>query len=214
MATPEEQFGQILALSGQNSKGITELKTSMSEMRALRSELNVWKPQMDNRVEELEHAVLALGKMVEKTLSNLPQAESVAGFVTIAQPPPAAVSEGHQSPPTLKMPGSAHLESSPSRAASGSLDHDKSGFGVVYTVTPDQNPVSGAKKTLKSITNALQFDGSQPCDQRPMVHAMSNFPYHTLPNCPHSALPNFPFPQFDGTNPKLWIKNGKIYFTV
>ena len=172
MATPEEQFGQILALLGANSKRITELKTSMSEMRALRSEFNVWKPQMDSHVDELEHAVLALGERMEKTLSNLPQAEPVPGVVTIAQPPPAAVSEDHQSPPTPKMPGSAHLESSPSEAASGSLDHGKSGFGAVYTVATDQNLVLGAKKTLKSLTHALQFDGYQSCDQRPMIHVM------------------------------------------
>lgn len=40
MVTPEEQ---ILA---ENSKGINELKSSMSEMRAMRSELNSWKPEV------------------------------------------------------------------------------------------------------------------------------------------------------------------------
>jgi len=32
MATPEEQLGEILALLSKNSKGINELKSSMSEM--------------------------------------------------------------------------------------------------------------------------------------------------------------------------------------
>ena len=37
MATPKEQFGQILSLLGENSKGITELKHSMEEMKLART---------------------------------------------------------------------------------------------------------------------------------------------------------------------------------
>jgi hypothetical protein len=64
MASPEEQFGQILALLGENSKGIQELRTSMVEMRALRTDINTWKPLVDNRVSELENAVMDLGERV------------------------------------------------------------------------------------------------------------------------------------------------------
>jgi len=37
MATPEEQFGHILSLLDENSKGITELKHSMEEMKLART---------------------------------------------------------------------------------------------------------------------------------------------------------------------------------
>jgi hypothetical protein len=71
MASPEEQFGQILALLGENSRGISELKSSIVEMRALRSDINTWKPQVDSRVNELEHAVMDLGERVEQALGVL-----------------------------------------------------------------------------------------------------------------------------------------------
>ena len=72
MASPEQQLGRILALLSENSKGINELKTSMSEMRTLHMEIHTWKPDVDNRVHELEHAVLDLGECVKKALGNLP----------------------------------------------------------------------------------------------------------------------------------------------
>lgn len=62
MATPEEQLGQILAVLSENSKGINELKSSMLEMRTLKTELLTWKPEVDNRIHELEHAVLELSE--------------------------------------------------------------------------------------------------------------------------------------------------------
>jgi len=39
MTSPEEQLGKILALLSENSKGINDLKTSMSEMCTLRMEI-------------------------------------------------------------------------------------------------------------------------------------------------------------------------------
>jgi hypothetical protein len=95
IALPEEQFGQILALLGENSKGILELKSFMVEMRALRSDINTWKPQVDSGVNELEHAVTDLGERVKQALGVLlPQAvpvESGEGGVTTAQPSPTEV---------------------------------------------------------------------------------------------------------------------------
>jgi hypothetical protein len=65
-------------LLGENSKGINELKSSMSEMRALRSEINVWKPEVDNHVHELEHVVVDLGARMDRALEMLlPQAGAV-----------------------------------------------------------------------------------------------------------------------------------------
>ena len=63
--SPEEQFGQILALLSENSKGISELKHSMSEIRLAKEEIEAWKPEVNLRVTDLEKAVNHLGDRVE-----------------------------------------------------------------------------------------------------------------------------------------------------
>jgi hypothetical protein len=138
MATSKEQYGKLLALLEKNAKGIGELQNSMVEMRALRTHINLWKPQMDGRVNNLESAVLELSKKVEKVLSGLPQAVPLpTPEVTIASS--SAVSEGEPPLPKLQAPGSTHLEPTPSRAASGSLDQSKAAYGVVFTTAPGQH---------------------------------------------------------------------------
>jgi hypothetical protein len=211
MQSPEEQYGQILALLSANSKGITELQTSMTEMRSLRTELNLWKPQIDNRVNELEHAMLELGEKIDKSLSSLPQAVAVedGGGVSIAQLPDSSGVQGSKPLPAPGMPSSAHLELSPTRVASGSLDHREPGCGAVYTIAPDQHPPSGAKQTLQSLTAVMQKCGSHSAELKPPTAALPSFPY---PPYPRSALPDYPFPPFDGTNPKLWITNAENIF--
>lgn len=183
----------------------------MSEMRALRTEINTWKPQVDSRVDELEHAVLNLGEKVEKVLGIFPKpTDPVAALpqdvVTIAHPPSTNPSDILSSP-TLKMPGSAHLEPTLHGAASGSFDHGDpmfhrgAGFGVVYTTTPDPAPVTGAKNsptTPKQLPRSLALAGFPHCD----------------PRVPCSAMPNFTFPSFDGTNPRHWVKSAETYFEV
>ena len=127
MASSEEQFGQILALLGKNSKGIQELRSSMTEIRALRTDINIWKPLVDNRVSELEHAVMDLGEHVEQALGSLlPQAQPVdlsvaaqAGTVTIAQPSPIAAHGEPSASTSMKVPGSAHLDSGAYPAGGG-----------------------------------------------------------------------------------------------
>jgi hypothetical protein len=42
MASPEEQLGQILAILSENSKGINDLKASMTEMHSLRTDILNW----------------------------------------------------------------------------------------------------------------------------------------------------------------------------
>jgi len=157
MASSEEQFGQILALLRKNLKGIQELRSSMTEIRALRTDINIWKPLVDNRVSELEHAVMDLDERMEQALGTLlPQAQPVdsstatlSGYVTIAQPPPTTAPGDLSASASLKVPGSAHLEPTPPRASSGSKDHGEenhhrgTGFGVVYTTTPIPAPVTG-----------------------------------------------------------------------
>ena len=68
MATPEEQFGHILSLLDENSKGITELKHSMEEMKLAKTDFEAWKPEVNHRVADLEHAVNYLGERMCNTL--------------------------------------------------------------------------------------------------------------------------------------------------
>ncbi|CAD6264603.1 unnamed protein product [Miscanthus lutarioriparius] len=153
--TPEEQLGQILALLGENSKGINEFKSSMTEMSALKTDLLLWKPKVDHRVHELEHAVLDLGEHIEQVLGSRislaqplePTHGEQSGEVTIAQPSlTTAIREDHFTSPSVKVPSSAHLEFHPPRAAPGSLDHDKrtshwgADFKAVYTIAPEPAP--------------------------------------------------------------------------
>ena len=49
----EEQFGQILALFSENSKGITDLKLSMSEIQVAKEEIEAWKTEVDHRITDL-----------------------------------------------------------------------------------------------------------------------------------------------------------------
>jgi hypothetical protein len=211
MATPEEQLGQILAILGENSKGINELKTSMTEMRALKTETRV-----DHRVHKLEHGVLGLGERLDHALGSLvPQAQPLErpkaepfGGVTIAKPPLTdSVREDHFASLSIKMSSSADLELLPPRVTSGSLDHGKSGFGVVYTVAPTQNPVTGVH-TVQKTTHALNsVHGSVHCD-----HACHSHLYQPCP--PKTPFPEVEFHKFDGSNPKLWIKHCETYFDV
>jgi hypothetical protein len=218
MATPEEQLGQILALLSENTKGINDLKSSMSEMRSLKTEILTWKPEVDNRVHELEHAVLDLGERVEHALGALlPQAQPVepvineqAGTVTVAHSPlTAAIREDHFASPSVKVPSSAHLEFHPPRAAPGSLDHGKglshrgTAFGAVYTVAPEPAPVTGATQPPKSPPLSLTAIGCVPGDRR----FYPPYPSYTL-------FPDVKFHKFDGTNPRLWIKRCETYFDV
>jgi hypothetical protein len=197
MATPEEQLGKILALLGENSKGIDDLKSSMKEMKTLKTELMVWKPQVDNRVHELEYAVMDLGERIDRALSSLPHAQPIdpspeeqSGEVTIAEPSlTAAIQEDHFISPGSKGPSSAHLELHPHRAAPGSLDHGKghhhrgADFGAVYTIAPETAPVTGANFPHKHASATVHAAGYGHRDR-------SYYPYPPYP-------PITPFPELE-----------------
>jgi hypothetical protein len=117
----------------------------MTDMRALKTDLLRWKPEVDHHVHELEHAVLDLGECIEQVRgSRVPQAYPLDPpgnehfvDVTITQPPlTKAIREDHFASPSNKAPSSAHLVLSPQRAAPGLLDHRGADFGAVYTIAP------------------------------------------------------------------------------
>lgn len=102
--------------------------------------------------------------------------------------------------------GSAHLEPSLFGATLGPSGHgdehhhQSAGFGAMYT-TLTQPPVTSAMTFTKPPPISVGLDDSVPGDRR----------FIPLPN---SAIPNFDFPKFDGSNPRLWIKNCETYFKV
>lgn len=208
MASPEEQLGQILALLGENSKGINELKNSMTEMRALRTEINAWKPEVDNCIHDLEHAVVDLGERVDRVLGMLlPQAKPMLeGLVTVTSAP-SAPREDLSASPSTKVLDSGHLESSSKRAASGSLDHGTGSthrgadFKAVYTITPETTSVTGATHLPKSC---------------PILFPKDDYVHHDWCYYPPTVTP-FPdveFQKFDGSNSHFWVKRCETYFDV
>jgi hypothetical protein len=143
--TQEEQFGQILALLSQNSKGISELQATMTEMKAAKADLDAWKLEVDHRVADLESAVHHLGDHVELLINNCNSAKKKS------IEPSAST---HRTSEKVEMPDPTHLGSTPLGAASGPSGHGddnphrSAGFGVVYTtLTPPS--VTGAQTSAQ-----------------------------------------------------------------
>jgi len=202
---PEEQFGQILALLGENSKGIAELKSSMLEIRSAKEEIESWKPVVDHRVADLEKAVNQLGDRVEKFFTDKGKLTSSSEevFDPSSHSAPASSTAGAE-----KASGSAHLEPPPFGATSGlkgghreQIYHRSSEFGVVFTTTLDPTPVTGAMNLSNSPRVKYEYNDRAPVGR------------HSIPSH-HPAMPDLPFPKFDGTNPKLWIRNCETFYDV
>lgn len=65
MASPEEQLGQILALLTQNSKGNADLQQLMEQVKSTKADFELWKPEVNTRVADLEHALNYIGERME-----------------------------------------------------------------------------------------------------------------------------------------------------
>lgn len=179
--TQEEQFGQIVALLSENSKGIFELQTTMKEMKAAKADVDTWKLEVDHHVVDLENAVNNLGDRLELLINY--------GVSAKKEMPLDPSTSTHWESEKVEMPDRAHLGSTPNGEASGPSGH---GDDNPTTLTPP--PVTGAQ--IKSTLTPIPFNlsGFAICD--PRMH-----PVHHNP-----ALPNQNFPQFDGSNPRLWVK--------
>lgn len=187
----DEQLERILAMLGENNKGIAELKTAMQEMTSAKEEFDAWKPDVEQRVSDLQHVVTQLGDRVEQ-------------LVAVATAP----SSGSEQPvtPTGTLPPTsttAHLVVPSKEATSGPKGHRVeehhrgSGFGVVYT-SPDPPPVTGAKNH-----HQFPFNSSDTMHRDRSWQSMLNH-----------AIPPINFPQFEGANPKLWIHRCEAFFDL
>ena len=162
----------------------------------MKTDLLLWKPEVDNRVHELEHAVLNLGERNEQVLGSQillaqplePTHGEQSREVTIAQPSlTTAIWEDHFASPSVKAPSSTHLEFHPTRAAPGSLEHGKqtshlgADFRAVYTIALEPAPVIGATPTLpKSTPVLLHTYDSGHCDRLHYSHYPPSHPFLKL----------------------------------
>jgi hypothetical protein len=201
--SPEEQFGKILALLGENSKGISELKQTMFEIRLAKEEIEAWRPEVDTRVTDLEKAVNHLGERVEKLLTDPVKSTSPTGKLPT---PSLAPSRHHRLaeqvwcrvPPIWNLPCSGAMPRP--KGHREELHHRSAGFGRVYTFL-DPPPITGTMNITKSSSDFILGGGSVPSDWQ--ACALLSV-----------AMLDLPFPKFGGTNPKLWIRNCETFFEV
>ena len=144
-----------------------------------------------------------LGERVEKLLTDPVKSTSPTGETSN----PIAGSEPLSSTGAASLvSGSAHLVPSLFGATPGpkghceELHHRSAGFGGVYAF-PDPPPVTGTMNLTKSSSDFVLGGGSVPSDWQ--ARALLS-----------AAMPDFPFAKFDGTNPKLWIRNCETFFEV
>jgi hypothetical protein len=139
--TQEEQFGQILTLLSQNSKRITDLQATITEMKVAKADLDAWKPEVNHRMADLENAVNRLNDRV-KLLINGNNSFKMKEVLE----PSTSIPRTSEKAEELDC---AHLGSTPTGAASGPCGHSddnphqSAGFGMVYA-TLNPPPVTGA----------------------------------------------------------------------
>ena len=144
-----------------------------------------------------------LGEWVEKLFIDLIKSPSPTGELSN----PSVCSDPSSSTGGASLVlGSTHLESSLSEATLGPNGHREephhrsAGFGMVYTVQ-DPPSVIGTMNLAKPSLDFMLGGGSVSSDWQ--ARALLS-----------GAMPNLPFPKFDGTNPKLWIRNCETFFEV
>ena len=122
MVTPKEQFGQVLSLLDENSKGITEPKHSMEEMKLAKADFEAWKPEVKHRVADLEHLVNYLGERMEHFFGG--KSKQVVTEDEIQLPHPHRDPDSDpKSASADKTAGSAHLGPSSSEAPFRPIGH-------------------------------------------------------------------------------------------
>lgn len=94
----------------------------------------------------MDKALETLLPQVNTEDSPDPQQDALLGNELLTD----VLKEDHFTPTGAKVSSSAHLELPPRRATSRSLDHDRCGFGAVYTVAPSRQPTQGAKVSHQS----------------------------------------------------------------
>ncbi|CAO2143691.1 unnamed protein product [Urochloa humidicola] len=173
----------------QTNRKIEEMQQSINQMSEEQDAVKVWKPELENKVAQLQNSASTLKMKMDLFIQESPKVGDHA----------LKVSEDGE-------PSSAHLEDPAAAEAPGpngrrdELGHRGRGAGVVTTLVP--SPITGANK-FSNLT-PVPFQGYDNSDT---VKANSSSSYN-------SALPQLEFPKFDGASPKLWIRRCESYFDV
>jgi hypothetical protein len=185
----ENQVGDITAfLKGMQARLDDQhatLKQSLDVNTSTLRELSDWKPQVQAEVKVLQSNIASLQAKVDEL--SMKQEEISAHKVFDAERPDLT---GSTSTP-LK-------ETSRPLGHGSAQDHRGFGNGVVTTLIP--TPVTGAKDsdTLSPVPFILGSPYQVDASQYPLNH----------------AIPPVEFPDFDGSSPKLWVKNCENYFDL
>ncbi|CAD6338747.1 unnamed protein product [Miscanthus lutarioriparius] len=130
----EHQLALILKKLDEQSQGISEtnrrltgIHESVAELTAAKADFDHWRPKVDGQVVDLRDCIDNFRQQLDELKSSSPSAT------------PHLDGPGSAS---LKVPGSAHLDPSSSKAAPGPFGHDDATHhridspGVVYTLEP------------------------------------------------------------------------------
>jgi len=151
--------------------------------------VTAWKPTMEAKVTDLHNSVYDLRQKVDLFIHELPKKKDIS-----------------QEEIPYEAPAPAHLGAAADAGASGpdghrdDNNHRSVGAGVVTTLVPP--PVTGAKR-FSSATPVPFMGFNSACHS--MNSQLSSY------GC---AVPQIEFPNFDGSNPKIWIKQCENYFDV
>ncbi|CAD6268797.1 unnamed protein product [Miscanthus lutarioriparius] len=193
----EDQLSLILSKLDEQSKGIsegnrriTDVHASIEDLKAAKDDFERWRPQVDTKVADLTDCVDSLCHQIDELKSTTaspaaPPVFSDAVFVF------------------TKTPAPTHQGASSSQAAFGPCGHGvahchrRVGSGVGVTLEPP--PVKGEPPT-------------------PPISPHGHASHHFNSCCGHHNfshnLPQLDFPKFNGSNPKLWIKQCESYFDL
>ncbi|XP_062203827.1 uncharacterized protein LOC133906051 [Phragmites australis] len=189
----DEQHAELVAM-------LKEMRASMEELKATKGEFEQWKPQMENSVGDLQMSVADLRNQVDLLLTKQDSMAKSGEEVSLAPSPVWETTAPKGTPAT------AHLEASSSEAAFGHNGHRSAhhhrgfGFGVFNTSIPP--PVTGTMHPNSYASIPFKIGDA------PSLGTMS------FSSQLAAAMPQLSFPQFDGNNPKLWIKRCETFFEL
>jgi hypothetical protein len=187
----EDQLALILTKLNEQSetnRHLTDVHDSMAELTTTKADFERWRPKVDDQVAYLHDCVNNLRQQLDKLKSSL-ATQQLDGLGSAS----------------LKVPRSAHLDPSSSKAAPRPIGHDvethhrNNGSEVVYMTTHEPPPVNRTKHGFHHTHSDFDFWHHASCGA-----------------CSHMtlAMPQLDFPKFDGTSPKLWINLCDTYFDL
>lgn len=192
MAPPTDSLATVLAKLeelGQKFDTIDrktdETNTKLEEIQHQQSSVTTWKPELEGKVTDLHNSVYLLQKKVDLFIHESPKSPTT------------------EDDPLIGVSAPAHLGATAAAGTSGQSGHGNEhqhrsvGAGVVTTLVPA--PVTGAN----------QFSNLSPVPFRGFDSSC-----FTQRSGPISAGSYVDFPQFDGSNPKIWVKRCENYFDV